>query len=340
MVGILVATFSLILDAFKPRARLEAELVVLRHELSVLLRKRRSRVRLTDADRAFLVWVYRLFPTILSSRRIVRPETVIRWHRKGFRAYWRWRSRGRCGRPWIHRELRDLIKRMRAENPLWGAPRIHGELLKLGFSVAQSTVAKYMGCGRNGGGGQTLKTFLRNQAEGIVSIDLFTVPTLCLEQLYAFVILSHARRRIVFLTATGHPSGLWLAQQLTEAFPWETAPEILICDNDAKFCAVFKRRIRAMGIRDHPVAFRSPWQNGYAERVIGSIRRECLDHMILVSETHLRQVLSAYANYYNNTRTHRSLAKDTPNHRPAERIGSVTARPILGRLHHKYTRIE
>ena len=142
MVDILVAAFSLILDAFKPRARLEAELIVLRHEISVLLRTRKSRVRLTNVDRTFLVWIYRLFPTILNCRRIVRPETIIRWHRQGFRAYWRWKSRGSCGRPWIHRELRDLIKRMSSENPLWGAPRIHGELLKLGFTVAQSTVAK------------------------------------------------------------------------------------------------------------------------------------------------------------------------------------------------------
>ncbi len=226
MVGILLATFSLILDAFKPRARLEAELIVLRHEISVLLRTRRPRVRLTNAHRAFLVWIYRLFPTILSSRRIIRPETIIRWHRQGFRAYWRWKSRGRIGRPSINREARDLIKRMSIENPLWGAPRIHGELLKLGFTVAQSTVAKYMGRRRNGGDGQTWKTFLRNQAEGIASIDLFSVTTLRFEQLYAFVILSHTRRQITFLTATGQPTGLWLAQQLTEAFPGKPRPRL------------------------------------------------------------------------------------------------------------------
>ena len=183
------------------------------------------------------------------------------------------------------------------------------------------------------------KTFLHNQADGIVSIDLFSVTTLRFEQLYAFVILSHTRRRIAFLTATGHPAGLWLAQQLTEAFPWQTAPKVLIRDNDAKFCAVFKRRIRAMGIRDHPVAFRSPWQNGYVERVIGSIRRECLDHLILINEDHLHWVLSEYVNHYNNCRTHRSLAKDTPNHRRVERGGSIIAHPILCGLHHRYARI-
>ncbi len=196
-----------------------------------------------------------------------------------------------------------------------------------------------MGHRRNGGGGQTWKTFLRNQAEGIVSIDLSTVTTLRFEQLYVFVILSHARRRIAFLTAAGQPTGLWLAQQLTEALPWETAPKILIRDNDAKFCPVFKRRIRAMGILDHPVAFRSPWQNGYVERLIGTIRRECLDHMILVNEAHSRRVLSTYATYYNYSRTHRSLAKDAPYHRSVERNGPVTTHPILGGLHHRYARI-
>jgi len=229
---------------------------------------------------------------------------------------------------------------MCAENPLWGAPRIHGELLKLGFTVAQSTVAKYMLRRYTRGEGQSWKTFLHNQAEGIASIDLFTVPTILFEQLYAFVIVKHARRQIVCLTVTGQPTAMWLAQQITEAFPWDSAPRYLIRDNDVKFGAVFKRRVRAMGIRDRPTSFRSPWQNGYAERVIGTIRRECLDHMIVVNEAHLRSVLSAYGQYYNSARTHRSLAKDAPNRRPVERLGPIKARPVLGGLHHRYTRIE
>jgi len=229
---------------------------------------------------------------------------------------------------------------MCAENPLWGSPRIHGELLKLGFSVAHASVAKYMLRRYPHGGGQSWKTFLHNQAEGIASIDLFTVPTILFEQLYAFVIVKHARRQIVCLTVTGQPTAMWLAQQITEAFPWDSAPRFLIRDNDVKFGAVFKRRVRAMGIRDRPTSFRSPWQNSYAERVIGTIRRECLDHIILVNEAHLRRVLSAYVQYYNSARTHRSLAKDAPNRRSVERSGAVTAHSILGGLHHRYVRIE
>jgi len=190
-----------------------------------------------------------------------------------------------------------------------------------------------------GDGGQTWRTFLRNQAEGIASIDLLTVPTVWFEELYVCVVLTHARREIAILAVTGHPTALWLAQQLREAFPWDTAPRILIRDNDAKLGHAFRRRIRAMGIRDHPTSFRSPWQNGYAERVIGSIRRECLDHLIVVSEDHLSRVLSAYARYYNTARTHRSLAKDTPVHRPIEHCGAIRSHEILGGLHHRYARI-
>jgi hypothetical protein len=189
------------------------------------------------------------------------------------------------------------------------------------------------------GGGQTWKIFLRNHAEGIASIDLFTVPTIGFEQLYAFVVLHHSRRRIAILTATDCPTALWLAQQLNEAFPWDTAPKILIRDNDAKFGHILERHVRAMGIRDHRTSFRSPWQNGYVERVIGSIRRECLDHLIVVDEVHLRRMLLAYAHYYNTARTHRSLAKDAPIHRPVESLGAVGSHSVLGGLHHRYARI-
>ncbi len=189
------------------------------------------------------------------------------------------------------------------------------------------------------GGGQSWKTFLLNQAEGIASIDLFTVPTFLFEELYVFVVMKHARRKIVLLTVTGEPTAMWLAQQITEAFPWDSAPNFLVRDNDVKFGGVFKRRVRAMGIRDRPTSFRSPRQNSHTERVIGTIRRECLDHVIVVNEVHLRRVLSAYLKYYNSTRTHRSLAKDSPNRRPVERSGIITAQPILRGLHHRYARI-
>jgi transposase InsO family protein len=323
----------------RSRRRLTTEILLLRHQLNIATRRRKRRIRFAGADRALFVWLYRRCPKAVSTVVMVRPETVVRWHRLGFRAYWRWKSRNLGGRPRIGRELRDLIGRMSAENPLWGAPRIHGELLKLGFSVSQSTVAKYMRRGRGGSGGQSWKTFLKNQAEGIASIDLFAVPTVLFEELYAFVVLHHARRRIVHIAVTNHPGALWLAQQMTEAFPWDSAPRFVIRDNDKKFGSAFKQRVNAMGIRDRPTSFRSPWQNGYAERVIGTVRRECLDHIIVVNDAHLRRVLSAYVQYYNSTRTHRSLAKDAPMRRPTERLGAIVARPVLGGLHHQYARI-
>jgi transposase InsO family protein len=225
------------------------------------------------------------------------------------------------------------------ENPLWGAPRIHGELLMLGFSIAQATVSKYM-VKHRGASSQGWRTFLRNHRDGIVSVDLLTTPTIAFERLYAFVILRHLRREIVRIAVTRHPTAEWLARQITEAFPWDTAPAILIRDNDKVFGKLFRRRLRSMGIRDHPITPRSPWQNGYAERLIGSIRRECLDHVIVFGEAHLQRVLDAYVDYYNSARTHLSLGKNAPRDRAIDRVGSIQGRPVLGGLHHRYARIE
>jgi hypothetical protein len=227
---------------------------------------------------------------------------------------------------------------MCAENPLWGAPRIHGELLKLGFTVAQSTVSKYMLRGRKPPS-QGWKTFLQNHADGIAAIDFLVVPTLTFERLFAFIVLGIGRRNILWIGITTNPTAEWLANQITEAFPWDTAPEYLIRDNDGAYGEVFTRRLRAMGIRDRPISPRSPWQNGYVERVIGSIRRECLDHVIVWSEAHLGRVLTSYAAYYNSVRTHLGLRKDAPHCRPIERRGRIVTRDFLGGLHHQYCRI-
>ena len=260
-------------DCFKSRQRLEAEILVLRHQLNVLQQRAPRRVHLHWASRALFIWLYRCCPRILDAITIVRPETVVRWHRMGFAAYWRWKSRSPGGRPRIGKEVRDLIRRMSFENPLWGAPRIHGELLRLGFEVAQSTVSIYM-VPRRDRPSQSWKTFLRNHAEGIASIDLFVVPTISFEQLYAFLILSHRRRRLLWTAVTRNPTAEWLARQITEAFPWDSAPKYLIRDNDRAFAGVFKARVRAMGIRDRPTSVRAPWQNGYVERdaVLGFAR--------------------------------------------------------------------
>ena len=329
--------FGLIATRFKSRARLEAELLILRHQLGVLRRHVPNRLALGGLDRSLFIWIYRLFPSVARSITLIRPDTIVRWHRAGFRAYWRWRSRPRWGRSKAAPELRQLIRELSLDIPLWGAPRIHGELLKLGFEVGQTTVAKYL-AKRRRPPSQSWRTFLRNHADGIAAIDLFAVPTAGLRMLFALVIVGIDRRLIVTINVTAHPTAEWIARQVTEAFPWDSAPEYLIRDRDGAYGQTFKRRLHAMGIRDRPIAARSPWQNGFAERLIGSIRRECADHMIAFGEAHLRRILTRYVAYYNNLRTHLSLAKDTPSKRPIQHHGRILRRPILGGLHHQYVR--
>ena len=226
----------------------------------------------------------------------------------------------------------------RASHPLWGASRIHGELLMLGFEVAQSTVSKYMARRRNPPS-QTWNTFLRNHAEAIAAIDMCVVPTLTFDLLFAFLVLGHGRRRLLWFEVTRHPTAEWLARQITEAFPWTSAPVYLVRDNDRAYGHVFTSRVRRMGIRDRPISPGSPWQNGRVERLIGTLRRECLDQVVIFSEIHLRRILSAYAAYYNRARTHLALQKDAPSHRAVQRSGAIFAIPILAGLHHQYVRI-
>ncbi len=269
--------------------------------------------------------------------RSVRPQSFVRAYNARFRRWWKWCSRNPGGRPRISIAVIAEIHRLCRENPLWGAPRIHGELRKLGIAIAQSTVSHYM-LKRPRDPQQGWKTFLDNHAGEIAAIDMLSVPTLAFEMLYVLVVLGHGRRNILHIEVTDHPTAPWLAQQITEAFPWDSAPTYLLRDNDGAYGLVLRRRIRAMGIRDCPVAPHSPWQNGYVERVIGSIRRECLDHMIVFNAAHLRRLLKAYVEYYNNDRTHLGLDKDTPHPRAIETTGAIISRPILGGLHHRYSR--
>jgi transposase InsO family protein len=338
MIGLLCFVLAALASPFKSKLRLEAENAVLRHQLNVLKRRLRGRVQLTNYDRWFFIQLYLWFLTILKVLTIIRPETLVRWHRAGFRCDFRWKSRPRGGRPQIHTELRGLIRRMSVENPLWGAPRIHGELLKLGFEVAQSSVAKYM-VKQQGPPSQGWRTFLRNHAPDIAAMDLFVVPTIGFDLLYAYIIVRLDRRELVWIGVTKHPTAEWVARQITEAFPWNEAPCYMIRDRDSIYGAVVKRRLRAMGIRDRPITPASPWQNGFAERLIGSIRRECVDHVIVLGEAHLRRILKSYARYYNEVRTHRSLNKDAPVSRSVQRAGGICSRAILGGLHHHYSRI-
>ncbi len=338
MVGIVRVLLWFLGSRLKSRERLEAENLALRHQLNVVLRSAPQRMQVRNIDRLLFICLYRLWPGVLSQIAIIQPETVVRWHRGGFKAFWRWKSRGRPGRPRIAKEIGDLIREVSRANPLWGAPRIHGELLKVGIDVGQSTVAKYMVKGRRPPS-QSWKTFLRNHADGIASIDFLVVSTAAFKLLFGLVILCHDRRRLVHIAVTANPTADWIARQVIEAFPWDTVPRYLIRDRDGAYGEAFRRRVRAMGIRDRPTAPRSPWQNGHVERLIGSIRRECLDHLIFIGEAHLRRVLHDYANHYNGTRTHLSLGKDAPLPRAIRRDDQIQFVPHLGGLHHSLVRI-
>jgi transposase InsO family protein len=338
MFNVLSILGQLLAPMRRSRVSHDAEILFLRQQLLVLRRSAPARLRLRNTDRLIFVWLYRLFPSLLDAAVVFKPETLVRWHRGGFRLFWRWKSRRRPGRPPVPTGIRNLVRQMSRENPLWGAPRIHGELLKLGIEIAQSSVAKYMER-RRIPPSQGWKTFLRNHALHIAAVDLFVVPTIGFKLLYGLVILRLRRRQLVWTNVTANPTAEWIARQVIEAFPWDQAPRYLIRDRDASYGAVVTRRLQAMGIRDRPIAPRSPWQNGYVERLIGSIRRECLDHVVVLGEAHLRRILTAYAAYYNELRTHLALDKDAPLGRPVQPVGRIVSAPILGGLHHHYARM-
>ena len=335
-------SFSLIWLAlaglFRSRASLLAEILVLRHQLNIQRRRLPKRHAFRATDRLIFAALYRFVPTVINALAIVRPETVIKWHRAGFKSYWRWKSRRCGGRPTVPLEVRRLICEMSNANPLWGAPRIHGELLKLGIDVGQTSVAKYM-IRRRSPPSQGWKTFLHNHADGIAAMDLFVVPTLSFRLLYGLLIMGHGRRHILWFGVTAHPTAEWIANQITEACGWEQVPRYLVRDRDGAYGEILIRRLRSMGIRDRPTSPRSPWQNGYCERLIGSIRRDLLDHVVVFGERHLRHLLRCYADYYNRSRTHLSLGKDAPARRQIQSAGRIVVRPILGGLHHRYVRI-
>ena len=333
----LLPTLSSIL---RSRAALQLENLALRHQIGVLQRSARRRPKLTSRDRLLWMCLSRLWSDWRSALAIVQPETVLAWHRAGFRLFWTWKvRRGQPGRPVISREVRDLIRKMCRENPGWGAPRIHGELLKLGIDIGESSVSKYMVRGRKPPS-QTWRTFLENHAQQLVSIDFFTVPTLRFQVLYVFLVLAHDRRRILHFNVTAHPTAEWTGQQLREAFPFAQLPRYLLRDRDAIFGDAFRGQVRDMGIQEVLCTPRSPWQRAYVERVIGSIRRECLDHVIVFDESSLRRILRSYLDYYHRSRTHLSLGKDSPEPRPIQppKMGSVVAVPQVGGLHHRYER--
>lgn len=328
----------LLLATLRSRRELALENVALRHQLEVLQRNAK-RPRLNPSDRAFWALLSRLLPDWPRHLTIVQPDTVIRWHRAGWRLYWRWRSDPGRGRPKVSLEIRTLIGRMSVENPLWGAPRIHGELLKLGYDICESTIAKYM-ARRAGPSNQTWQTFIRNHLSEIAAIDFFTVHTATFRTLYVFLILSLDRRRIIHFNVTTNPSADWTSLQLIQACPFDSTPRFLIRDRDGIYGQQVPDTLTALDIEQIVTAPRSPWQNGYCERVIGTIRRECLDHVIVLGEGHLRRVLKEYLAYYHGSRTHLGLGKDAPEPRAVQYpdVGPVASKPVLGGLHHRYYR--
>ena len=313
-------------------------MLALRHQLKVFERSRPRRVRLVKTDRWLWVWLSRVWAGWRTALVIVEPETVIAWHRRGIRLFWTWKSRRRTGRPTVPAEVRALIRTMSHTNALWGAPRIHGELLKLGINVCQATVAKYMVRHRRPSS-QTWRTFLANHVGQMVAADFFVVPTATGRLLFVLVLLAHERRRVMHVAVTDHPTAAWTAQQLREAFPWDEAPRYLLRDRDYAFKA-WANTSTAMDIHEILTAPRSPWQNAYVERFIGSVRRECLYHVIVCTESGLRRVLNAYVEYYLRSRTHLALDKDAPVSRPvaSPADGGIVAISQLGGLHHRYER--
>ena len=296
-----IATF--VRSLFKSRRQLTLENLALRQQLA-MLKPSVKRPRVSPVDRLFWVLFSKYVDGWRAMLHALHPDTVVRWHRQGIRFYWRWKSRGpKPGRPAIDAGLRKLIRDMRETNMGWGAPRIHGELLKLGFEVSQATVSKYMRRG-NKPPSQTWRTFLENHSDCIAGIDFFTVPTATFRVLYVFIVLSHDRRHILHFNVTAHPTSQWTAQQLVEAFPFDSAPRYLLRDRDAIFGENVQRRITSLGIEEVLTAPRSPWQNPFCERVIGSIRRDCLDHVIVLNERHLRRILREYLTYYKHASLH------------------------------------
>ena len=339
MVAVLASLLHSLQFLVRSRAALHLEILALRHQLSVVQRSRRPRLRLTSADRMLWTWLSRVWRDWRLALHLVKFATVLGWHRRGFRLFWAWKSRRRTGRPGVSKAVRALIRELSSANPLWGAPRIHGELLKLGISVSQSTVAKYMRRPRTSPS-QSWRTFLTNHAGQVMAADFFVVPTVTFRLLFVLVILGHERRRIVHVAVTEHPTAAWTAQQLRNAFPEAQVPAYLLHDRDGAFADV-ATTITHMDIQAIRTAPRSPWQNAYVERVIGSFRRECLDHVIVLNEAGLRCVLTAYTAYYMRSPTHLGLAKDTPLTRPVQSpsAGRVVATAEVGGLHHRYDRI-
>ncbi len=338
MKAVLLALVASLRAGFRSRAALQLEILALRHQLAVYQR-RPARAPIKVADRLLWAWLSRTWTGWRDVLVFVRPSTVIAWQRRRFRDHWARLSHARPGRPAVAKAVQELIRKMSSANPGWGSPRMVGELAKLGIRVAKATVEKYI-VRQNRPPSPTWRAFLDNHVKDLVSVDFFVVPTVMFKVLFVFVVLAHARRRIVHFNITEHPTAQWTAQQISEAFPWEAAPRYLLRDRDRVYGRAFRTRMKCMGIEEVLTAPRSPWQNPFAERAIGSVRRECLDNVIVLGEQHLRRLLGDYFEHYHRWRCHRSLAMDCPEPRPVQgpEHGDVVEVAEAGGLYRHYER--
>jgi transposase InsO family protein len=339
MFSLLSAVLRSVVAGFRTRRNLVLENLALRHQLLVLNRRSKSPT-LRTSDRLFWATLSAIWSRWTKVLVIVQPQTVVRWHQTGFRLFWRWRSRHRLGRTPKDRELIGLIRRMWQANPTWGSPRIRAELAKLGLQVSAATVRKYRPKGERRPPSQSWRSFLANHTKQLIAVDFFTVPTVTFRVLFVFVVLAHERRKVLHFSVTEAPSAAWAGQQIVNAFPFEKPPKYLLRDRDGTYGAEFSKRVAALGIEEKPIAPRAPWQNPYAERLIGSIRRECLNNVIVIGERHLQNVLKDYFEYYHHSRPHRSLTQDSPVPRPVQAPdqGRVVEFPQVGGLHNLYAR--
>jgi putative transposase len=339
MISLLLHLLRLLPLILTSHRQLALENLALRHQLAVY-RRTVTRPRLRRTDRLLWIALARVWAGWKHSLVMVTPDTVLRWQRRRFRDYWaRLSDRSPGGRPGVDAEIKALITRLPIANPLWGAPRIHGELLKLGIDVSERTVSRRMPR-RRCPPSQTWRTFLANHVRDLISLDFFTVPTVRLRVLFVLVVLAHHRRRVIHFNVTEHPTAAWTAQQIVHAFPDESAPKYLLRDRDSVYGQTFRQRVKGMGIQEVLTAPHSPWQNPFAERLVGSIRHECLDHVLVLSERHLRRILASYLAYYHRARTHLALDKDAPDGRPIElsEATRIVGIPEVGGLHHRYVR--
>jgi transposase InsO family protein len=333
----LKSLFQLFCKSFSTNFQLKLEVIYLTKQLEIYQRND-PKLKISGTDRMFFSFMRSILSNWREKLFIVKPNTLIKWHRLGFRHFWKQKSGKEGGRPSMNLEVIILIKKMVAENPLWGAPRIHSELLMLGYKICESTVQRYMPKKGKKNNGQNWKTFLKNHFMDIISIDFLTVPTINFKQMYVLVIIEHYRRKLIHFNVTSNPTSEWTIQQIRNLLFDYKAPKYLIRDRDKKYGNLFSEGINNFGIKQIMTAYRCPWQNGYVERVIGTIKRECLDHVIILNENHLKSILDNYVSYYNKYRPHLGINQDSPEGRAVQSEGTIYKVPAVNGLHHVYFR--